>query len=64
LIGRVDPATGEIVPTDGRNRKNDAVKEENKDMDYQKLYEQLLKKHAALESLYAALQKETKQSGT
>ena len=22
LIGRVDPVTGEIVPTDGRNRKN------------------------------------------
>ena len=22
LIGRVDPETGEIIPTDGRNRKN------------------------------------------
>lgn len=22
LIGRVDPATGEIIPTDGRNKKN------------------------------------------
>lgn len=25
LIGRVDPETGEIVPTDGRNRKKQAL---------------------------------------
>jgi hypothetical protein len=58
LIGRVDPATGDIVPTDGRNKKSNNKTEEGKNADYKKLYEQLLKKYAALESLHAALQKE------
>jgi hypothetical protein len=58
LIGRVDPTTGDIVPTDGRNKKNNSKAEAGKNTDYKKLYEQLLKKYAALETLYAALQKE------
>ena len=59
LIGRVNPETGEIVPTDGRCKK-DKVKEE-KEPDYKKLYEKLQKKYAAQESLLAALQKEVEK---
>jgi len=59
LIGRVDPGTGEIVPTDGRNRKS--KNKEGGHPDYKKLYGQLLKKHMALETLTNALQKEIRQ---
>jgi hypothetical protein len=61
LIGRVDPATGDIVATDGRCKKGaDKVKkaEGAKGADYKKLYLRLEKKCAALESLVLALQKE------
>ena len=58
LIGRVDPVTGEIVPTDGRCKK-DKVKEEKKtDPDYKALYEKLDKKYAMQETLIKALQNE------
>lgn len=56
LIGRVDPDTGEIVPTDGRCRKGKA--KEEKDIDHKELYEKLQKKCAAQESLINALKKE------
>jgi len=58
LIGRVNPDTGEIVPTDGRCKKDKIKKEENKDSDYKSLYEKLQKKCVAQESLITALQKE------
>ena len=68
LIGRVDPETGEIVPTDGRNRKvmkNTAVGEE---ADYRVLYEKVMKQYemalkqiAAQEVLIAHLRKELEQ---
>jgi len=58
LIGRVDPDTGEIVPTDGRCRKDKVKVEKNKAPDYKILYEKLQKKYVAQESLIAALQKE------
>mgnify|MGYP001216109034 CR=1 FL=1 len=58
LIGRVDPKTGEIVPTDGRCRKDRVKKEQNKNLDYKKLYEKLQTKYAAQESLITALKKE------
>jgi len=57
LIGRLVPETGEIVPTDGRCRKDKAEPGADEAPDYKKLYEKLLKKHAALETLLAALQK-------
>jgi hypothetical protein len=58
LIGRVDSVTGEIIPTDGRCRK-DKVKEERLDEpDLKALYEKLQKKCAAQESLITALKKE------
>ena len=58
LIGRVDPDTGEITPTDGRGRKDKIKKEKAETQDYQKLYEQLQKKYAAQEILMDALKKE------
>jgi len=61
LIGRVDPDTGDIIPTDGRGKKNKVNKEIIPDTDYRKLYENLQKKYTALESLNAALQRENKE---
>ena len=58
LIGRVDLETGEIIPTDGRGRKDKAAKDVHREPDYKNLYEKLLKKYAALEALVEALQKE------
>lgn len=58
LIGRLDPATGEIIPTDGRCRENKAKETSEKEPDYKALYEKLLKKCTAQESLIAALKDE------
>lgn len=58
LIGRVDAQTGEIIPTDGRCRKDRAIKERNENLDYKTLYEKLQTKYASQESIIAALQKE------
>ena len=58
LIGRVVPETGEIVPTDGRCRKDKIKKEKIKAPEYKNLYEKLQKKYAAQETLIAALQNE------
>jgi hypothetical protein len=60
LIGRVDPSTGEIIPTDGRGKKAGAKKEADPGADYKKLYEGLQAKYLALETLNAALRKENK----
>jgi hypothetical protein len=56
LIGRIDPDTGEIVPTDGRCRKNKT--KAKKATDYKELYEKMQKKWAAQEALITALKKE------
>jgi len=58
LIGRVDSVTGEIIPTDGRCKKDKVKEEPFKEADYKSLYEKLQKKHASQETLIAALQKE------
>jgi hypothetical protein len=60
LIGRVDPDTGEIVPTDGRGRKR---MPKGSGGDYKALYEKLLKKCAAQETLIAALKEELGRLG-
>ncbi len=61
LIGRVDPQTGEIIPTDGRNRKKkDLASPESKD--YKKLYEKLLKKCESQEVLIKSLKKQLAES--
>ncbi len=53
LIGKIDPETGEMIPTDGRHRKTEAPDE--KEPDYKKLYEKLLKKYEAQEVLVKSL---------
>ena len=58
LIGRLDTETGEIVPTDGRCKPGKADKEASAKTDYKALYEKLLKKSAAQETLINALKKE------
>ncbi len=60
LIGRVDSETGEIVPTDGRCRKDKVKKEQDKNPDYKTLYEKLQKKYASQNILITALQEEIK----
>lgn len=52
LIGRVDEATGEIVPTDGRVRK---ARERAAEPDYKALYEQAKARIAELEAELAKL---------
>jgi hypothetical protein len=59
LIGRVDPETGEIVPTDGRGRKEKTPAE--KEPDYKALYKKAEKKCASLEVLVESLKKELAQ---
>ena len=58
LIGRVDPDTGEIVPTDGRCRKAAARKAEGVSTDYEKLCEKLEGRCTSLEAVVYALRKE------
>jgi hypothetical protein len=58
LIGRVDPESGEIVPTDGRNRKEKRTKEETEEMELKKLCDKLQKKCSAQATLIKALKTE------
>lgn len=59
LIGKLDPETGEVIPTDGRQRKTKSPSE--KEPDYKKLYEKLLKKYEAQKVLIDSLKAEIKQ---
>ncbi len=59
LIGRVDPETGDIIPTDGRNRK--PKKTAGDGTDYKKMYEKLLKKYEAQETLVESLKKQIEE---
>ena len=59
LIGKIDPETGEMIPTDGRHRKTEATQE--KEPDYKTLYEKLQKKYEAQEILIKSLKEEIKQ---
>ena len=59
LIGRVDPETGEIIPTDGRNKKTKTLAPG--DTDYKKMYEKLLKKYEAQETLIEYLMNQIKE---
>ena len=60
LIGRIDPETGDIIPTDGRGRK--PVKEkaipEGINLDYKEAYEKLLQKYESQQVLLESLKKE------
>ena len=59
LIGRIDPETGEIIPTDGRNHRKTETAEDS--ADYRKLYEKAVKKIEAQEVLIASLKAQIKQ---
>lgn len=59
LIGKVDPDTGETVPTDGRNKKSRTPA--LGDTDYKKMYEKLLKKYEAQKTLIASLKKQIEE---
>ena len=61
LLGRVDPDTGEIIPTSGSRKQANVKKEETLNPDYKALYEDLLKKYTAMEALNSALQSEIKK---
>ena len=61
LIGRLNKETGEIVPTDGRNRGEKLKEPVDKEPDYKVLYEKLLKKYAAQEALVTSLKGELKK---
>lgn len=56
LIGRIDPETGDIKPTDGRGRKK--TNTEGKNLDYKEAYEKLLQKYESQEVLLETLKKE------
>ena len=58
LLGRLNTETGEIVPTDGRGRKDKVKKEVVEEIDYRLLSEKLEEQVAAQKTLIAALQKE------
>lgn len=60
LIGRLNKETGEIVPTDGRNRCNKLKETVDKELDYKELYEKLLKKYEAQKVLLKTLKDEIK----
>lgn len=61
LIGRYDPETGEIIPTDGRNRKTGESKQKTQEKDFEKLYQQLLKRCMAQEALITSLKKQLEE---
>ena len=61
LIGRLNKETGEIVPTDGRNRDEKLQEPVDEEPNYKALYERLLKKHAAQEALMTTLKEELKK---
>ncbi len=61
LIGRVDPDSGEIIPTDGRCKKGKTTKVKDDSKDYEKLYDKLYKKFMAQETLIEALKKENNE---
>lgn len=61
LIGRLDPATNEVIPTDGRNRKDKEKKETIKEIDYKLEYEKLLKQVKSQEVLIDSLKKQIKE---
>lgn len=58
LIGRVDPQTGDIIPTDGRGRKTKEQKEKANKAELEKLCEKLCKKCAAQDTLIKSLKTE------
>lgn len=65
LIGRINPETGEIIPTDGRNRRKKDETEKGEETspseDYKEMYEKLLKKCESQELIIKSLQERIKE---
>ena len=60
-IGKIDPETGEMIPTGKRGKKNTASEGKNSNEDYSKLlasYENVKKENLALNTRIASLEKE------
>ena len=60
-IGKIDPETGEMIPTGKRGKKNTASEGKNSNEDYSKLlasYEDVKKENLALNTRIASLEKE------
>lgn len=60
LVGRLDTETGEVVPTDGRNRRPKAVSGK-KTTDYEAAYRKLLKKCESQEEVIKNLRHEIRE---
>ncbi|MCD8077483.1 MAG: hypothetical protein LUE63_03750 [Lachnospiraceae bacterium] len=61
LVGKIDPETGEIIPTGrkGRPSKNPSPKAEaGSDLDYQKLYEKISEESAQKDEMIARLERQ------
>ena len=65
LIGRINPETGEIIPTDGRNRRKKDETEKKTETapseNYKEMYEKLLKKCESQELIIKSLQERIKE---
>ena len=65
LIGRINPETGEIIPTDGRNRRKKDETEKGEETtpseNYKEMYEKLLKKCESQELIIKSLQERIKE---
>lgn len=65
LIGRINPETGEIIPTDGRNRRKKDETEKSTETapseNYKEMYEKLLKKCESQELIIKSLQERIKE---
>ena len=55
LIGRIDPATGDVVPTGSRTKADAVVAPTHSDTNYRALYEQALAAIAQKDALIAEL---------
>ena len=62
LIGRVDPETGEIIPTDGRNKRTKTAAQPAS-IDKDKLIERLQDENRQLKLQVSALEKEISRLG-
>ena len=62
LIGRVDPDSGEIIPTDGRNKRTKSPKADPS-IDKDQLLEQLQDENRQLKLQVSALEKEISRLG-
>lgn len=58
LIGKIDPATGEMVPTGKKGRPSKNITSENIQLDFKKLYENSLKDLTQCREQIGALEKE------